>query len=92
MKKLTLPTIEPMENFPKNSNPFKHDLFRMGKHVSGAWMAMFTEHGGLKQEHSFTPEDKERKAAGELVFYDDPDEIVMVNQKTGQRFRIVFGD
>ena len=92
MKEFTLPTIEALENLPENNNPFLHDHVHMGKEVSGAWLAMFSEHGGLKQNHNLTDKEMVLREAGERVFYDDPKEIIMVNQKTGQRFRIVFGE
>ena len=53
-------------------------------------MAMFSGHGGLVQDHNLTDEQRARREAGERVYYDDPKEIVMVNQKTGQRFKIEF--
>lgn len=85
-----LPVIVPMEPIPPGSNPFHHDLFHMGCGVSGPWMAMFTEHQGSKQEHNMTAEEKEAKARGETIWNPDPSYIIMINQKTGQRFKMVF--
>ena len=84
------PVITPLESFPPNSNPYQHDLERMVCTVSGAWVAMFSAFGGIKQSHNMSEEEKERSKKGEAIFYDDPDHIIMVNQKTGQRFMIDF--
>ncbi len=84
------PKIVPLENLPANNNPFHHDQFRMGTDVSGAWTAMYSEFAGLKQEHNMTDEEKLLQKCGSLIFNDDPDHIIMVNRKTGQRFMIDF--
>lgn len=81
-----------MDSLPPNNNPFQHDHWNMGCDISGAWVAMFSEHDGLKQEHNLTAEEKVRRAAGEPIFYDDPKEIILVNQRTGQRFKLDFTD
>lgn len=82
-----LPTVKAMDSFPPHCNPFHYDLGRMGREVSGAWVAMYTDHSGLKQDHNKT--DAER-ASDEPVYNDDPKEILFVNTKTGQRFKIDF--
>ena len=89
-QEFALPVVVPMEPLPANCNPFRHDLFHMGCEVSGAWLAMFSGHAGLKQEHNYSDHDKEAKARGESVWNDDPSYIIMINQKTGQRFKLVF--
>jgi hypothetical protein len=83
------PYVVPLEAYPANCNPFRHDACNMGCQVSGAWVAMYSQHAGLKQEHNKTDEEK---ASTEPVYYDDPEYIIMVNTKTGQRFKIVFPD
>lgn len=85
-----LPTITEMKPIPPNSNPFHYDQWNMGCDISGAWVAMFNEHAGLKQEHNLTKDEKVRKARGECIFYDDPKYIIMANRRTGQRFQISF--
>jgi hypothetical protein len=82
-----LPTVKELPPFPPYSNPFHHDAFNMGCDISGPWMAMYREHGGLKQAHNKTDADKQSKLP---VFYDDPQYIILVNQKTGQRFQLTF--
>lgn len=89
-EKFPLPVIIPMDPIPPNSNPFHHDLYHMGCSVSGPWLAMFSEHAGIKQEHNMNTQEKEAKARGECVWNPDPSYIIMVNQKTGQRFKMVF--
>jgi hypothetical protein len=82
-----LPTVEAMDPIPPYANPFHHDQFNMGCDVSGPWMAMFREHAGHKQPHNFTEEDK---LSSLPVFNPDPQYVIFVNQRTGQRFRLVF--
>jgi len=84
---MKLPTMTAMEPLPPNSNPFHHDLYNMGSEVSGAWMAMYSEHSGFKKDHNKTEEER---AAGEPVWNPDPRYIIFVNQRTGQRFRLDF--
>ena len=85
-----LPVVVPMEPIPAGSNPYHHDLYNMGCSLSGAWEAMFSEHAGLKQDHNLSAEEKEARARGEAVWYDDPSYIIFINKKTGQRFKLVF--
>lgn len=85
-----LPVIVPMDPIPAGSNPFHTDLFHMGCEVSGPWMAMYTEHAGTKQAHNYSEQDKAAKERGETVWNEDPSYIIMINQRTGQRFKMVF--
>jgi hypothetical protein len=70
-----LPEIEAMSSFPANANPFHYDHGNMGCNVSGGWYAMYNEHAGT---------DRDGKP------YRDPKYIIMVNSRTGQRFRLNF--
>ena len=63
-KEFTLPILTPLPNLPPYNNPFQHDHFRMGAEVSGAWLAMFDKHAGIKQSHNLTVADKKRRADG----------------------------
>lgn len=72
-----LPVVEAMPSIPAESNPFHYDHYNMGSQLSGAWMAMYNKHAGHVQ-------------GKENVWYDDPDYIIFVNQRTGQRFRLTF--
>ena len=71
-----LPTIERMTPFPADCNPMHHDAFHMGVYVSGSWMALHAQHAGVNQH------------TGER--FPDPDYIIMVNSRTGQRFKLKF--
>jgi hypothetical protein len=86
----TLPLIVPMDPLPPNNNPFNYDLYNMGSEVGGAWMAMYDQHSGLKQEYNMTDAEKEATARGEAIWYPDPAYIIMANQRTGQRFKLVW--
>lgn len=79
--------VIPLRPYPPNCNPMQHDLFNMGVKVTGAWMALTSEHAGIKQDHNKTEEEK---ASKDPVFYDDPKSIIMVNCKTGARFKLIF--
>ncbi len=92
MDKFELPKIESLESYPPNNNPFHHDKFNMGVGVSGAWVAMTDQFSGHKHDYNCSPEEKEMKKRGEPVFYDDPKYLIFVNQKTGQRFKLLFPD
>jgi hypothetical protein len=70
-----LPTIETMAPFPENSNPFNYDYYNMGCEVSGGWLAMYNEHSGIDFGGKRFPE---------------PKYIILVNSRTGQRFKINF--
>ena len=89
-QEFALPVVVPMDPLPPNNNPYNHDLFHMGCGISGAWEAMFSGHAGIKQEHNMSESEKETKARGESVWYDDPSYIIFINKKTGQRFKLVF--
>lgn len=89
-EEFALPVLVPMEPIPAGSNPYHHDLYHMGCGISGAWEAMFSEHAGIKQEHNMSEAEKEAKARGESVWYNDPSYIIFINKKTGQRFKMVF--
>lgn len=81
-----LPRIEALESLPPNCNPFNHDHYHMGCNLSGAWMAMYDQHYGIKPDYNRELEEK-----GVLgLYYPDPKYIIMVNVKTGQRFQIVW--
>jgi hypothetical protein len=82
-----LPTVLEMPSIPPYSNPFHYDQFNMGCDLCGPWMAMYSCHAGIKQEHNKTEEDKQSSFP---VFYAEPEYIIFVNQKTGQRFRLEF--
>ena len=60
----------------------------MGSAVSGAWIAMYDEHSGLKQAHNMSEDERQRQAAGEPIYNDDPGYIIFVNSRTGQRFKL----
>ncbi len=83
----SFPRIVPMDSIPANANPFTHDFYHMGCEVCGPWMAMYSGHCGLKAEINKTAEEK---ASPEPVWYSDPKYIILVNQRTGQRFRLVW--
>ncbi len=85
MEDAKLPNIVELKAFPENCNPFQHDAYNMGCQVSGAWTAMFNQHCGYKQDHNLTEEER---AAGKPVWNQDPKYIIMVNCRTGQRFRL----
>lgn len=70
-----LPAIVEMESLPPHCNPFHYDSFNMGTDISGGWIAMYREHFGT---------DREGKP------YPDPTYIILVNSRTGQRFRLDF--
>lgn len=89
-QEFALPVVVQMDPLPPNNNPYHHDLFHMGCGISGAWEAMFSGHSGIKQEHNMSEAEKEAKARGESVWYDDPSYIIFINKKTGQRFKLVF--
>lgn len=82
-----LPVVNEMPPIPPYSNPFHHDAFNMGCDLCGPWMAMYSGHAGLKAEYNKTEDDKKSTLP---VFYDEPEYIILVNQKTGQRFRLDF--
>lgn len=62
-----------LSSFPPNCNPFHYDLGNMGTPIVGGWMAM---HSG------FYGEDRDGKP------HRDPDNIILVNSRTGRRFKI----
>ena len=82
-----LPTVEAMDPIPPYANPFQHDSFNMGHEMPGPWLAMYREHCGIKADYNKTDEEK---ASSVPVFYPDPQYVIFVNQRTGQRFRLVF--
>lgn len=82
-----LPTVEAMDPIPPYANPFQHDSFNMGHDMPGPWMAMYREHCGVKADYNKTDEEK---ASNVPVFYPDPQYVIFVNQRTGQRFRLIF--
>lgn len=69
------PTLDYMAPFPAESNPFHYDHSNMGCAVSGGWYAMYNQHAGNNLDGKPYP---------------DPKYIVMVNSRTGQRFKLVF--
>lgn len=81
-----LPLIIEMKSIPPDSNPFHHDAYNMGCAVSGPWMAMFAEHAGHVQDLSTYPAGRKDE------WYPDPEYIIMVNCRTGQRFKLYFPD
>lgn len=82
-----LPIVEVMDPIPPHANPFHYDSSNMGCAVSGPWTAMFAEHAGFKQAHNMTDGDK---ASPFPVYNPDPQYIIFINGRTGQRFRLVF--
>lgn len=82
-----LPRLVPLDPIPANANPFNHDLYHMGVGVTGPWMAMYSGHYGPKPEASRTTEERSRL---ETVWYDDPKYIILINQRTGQRFKMIW--
>ncbi len=85
-----LPKLVPMTSLPKGCNPFHYDTYNMGCELSGAWVAMYNQHAGLKQDHNLSNYERVRRNEGEVVYYDDPEYIILVNTRTGQRFRLQF--
>ena len=85
-----IPRILPMRPYPPNCNPFAHDRNYKGDYVAGAWIGMHNSNVGTKEEHHLTEEEKLRQANGEIIYHEDPEYIVFVNQKTGQRFKLIF--
>lgn len=82
-----LPTVEAMDPIQPYANPFQHDSSNMGHEMPGPWLAMYREHCGIKADYNKTDEEK---ASSVPVFYPDPQYVIFVNQRTGQRFRLVF--
>jgi hypothetical protein len=82
-----LPRIVPLDPIPANANPFHYDLYHMGVGVTGPWMAMYSEHYGLKPEYNQTAEEK---VSMKPVWHDDPKYIILINQRTGQRFKMIW--
>lgn len=70
-----LPVLVPMPPIPPNSNPFHHDLYNMGCEISGGWMAMYNQFFGNSQ-------------FGDKLPHPEPQYIILVNCRTGQRFRL----
>lgn len=82
-----LPRLVPLDPLPANANPFTHDLYHMGVGVTGPWMAMYSGHYGTKPESARTKEERTRL---ETVWYDDPKYMILINQRTGQRFKMIW--
>lgn len=88
VEEFKLPTIEAMSSFPAEANPFNYDEYHMGCDISGSWMAMYSGHYGIKPDNQKTEEEK--MITDRQVFRDDPQYIILVSTKTGQRFKINF--
>lgn len=82
-----LPRLVPLDPIPANANPFNHDLYHCGSDLCGPWMAMYSGGHGHKPEYSQTAEEK---VSMKPVWHDDPKYIILVNQRTGQRFKMIW--